>query len=339
MGFTSWLTHRTPGPAPRARHRPAAPRLRPRLEALEGRLVPATFYAATASDLIADISAGNKGGGANTIVLTAPTTSPYILTAVNNTKDGSAGLPMIKGDVTVVGNGDTIERSAAAGTPAFRLFDVVSGGSLTLQNLTLANGREFNDGGAIWSNGSLTVKNCTFEGNVAENDFGGSAFGGAIYIAGGSVNITGSAFGNPNGYGGNTAKGHTAYGGAVYVAAGTVTMSGDTFGNVNPFTGGGNGNSAVGGYGNYAPGVSDGYGGAIYIAGGTVTLTNDAIQGNYVENLANLDGVFYGDYGGYGGGIYIASGATVYIDSFTVGHTVGNTSNGGDIYGYYHLLP
>ena len=317
-------------------------------------MLPSTYYAATASQLIADINAANKGGGSNSVVLTAPTTSPYELTT---------SLPTIKKSVNIVGNGDTIERSTAAGTPAFRLFGVANGGSLTLQNLTLQNGN-YNQGGAIhnqgtlalsqvtvlsniadglpgagggiWSNGSLTVKNSTFEANVAENDFDGPAYGGAIYIAGGTVSITGSAFGNPNYGGGNSAKGQTAYGGAVYIAAGTVTMSGDTFGpTLDPFAGD-SGNSAVGGFSSST--LGDGYGGAVYVAGGTVTLTNDYIQRNYVEDLGNLDGVFYGDYGGYGGGIYIAYGATVYIDSFTVGNTTGNISNRGDIWGSYAVL-
>jgi hypothetical protein len=361
MSFFSKLKNRA-----LIRPQPVAPRFRPRLEALEDRTLPSTFYAATASDLIADVNAANKGGGSNTVVLTAPASSPYVLTAVDNTKDGATGLPMIKKSVTIVGNGDTIERSSAAGTPVFRLFDVANGGSLTLQNLTLQNGN-YNQGGAIhnqgtlalsqvtvqnntadglpgagggiWSNGSLTVQNSTFESNVAENDFGGPAFGGAIYIAGGTANITDSAFGNPNGGGGNSAKGQTAYGGAVYVAAGTVTLSGDSFGFVpNGIYGFSySGNSAVGGYSSST--LGDGYGGAVYVAGGSVTLTNDYIQGNYVEDLGNLDGVFYGDYGGFGGGIYIASGATVYIDSFTLAHTGPNISNGGDIWGPYHLLP
>src|SRR5262249_20680416 len=78
-------------------------RLRPQLEALEDRCMPSTYYAATASDLIADIKASNLQGGANTIVLTAPTTSPYVLTATDNTTDGATVLPVIaKGDAVTI---------------------------------------------------------------------------------------------------------------------------------------------------------------------------------------------------------------------------------------------
>ncbi len=39
-------------------------------------------------------------GGSNTINLTAPTTSPYVLTAVNNTTSGANGLPVIAANDT-----------------------------------------------------------------------------------------------------------------------------------------------------------------------------------------------------------------------------------------------
>src|SRR5262245_11090249 len=107
MSFSSWLSsaigyRRSPIGAglrkPNAGSR-KPPRLRPRLETLEDRCLPSTFHAATASDLIADIKTANLQGGANTIVLTAPTTSPYVFTATDNTTDGATVLPVIaKGD-------------------------------------------------------------------------------------------------------------------------------------------------------------------------------------------------------------------------------------------------
>ena len=71
------------------------PGLRLSLEQLEDRMVLSNFTAATVSDLIVDINAANQQGGANTIMLAAPTTSPYVLAAVDNTTDGATGLPVI----------------------------------------------------------------------------------------------------------------------------------------------------------------------------------------------------------------------------------------------------
>ena len=100
-------------------------------------------------------------------------------------------------------------------------------------------------GGGVWSNGSLTVENATvFWGNSATGGAGygmtgGNAFGGALYIAGGTADVTDSFFGRAN-FKGNTAMGGQAgtvnvrdgsgYGGAIYVASGTVILSGDTVG-------------------------------------------------------------------------------------------------------------
>src|SRR6516162_3803029 len=137
MSILSWLgnSKSTRSTKPRGR--------RLQVEALEDRMVLSTFYAATASDLIADIKAANLQGGANTIVLTAPTTSPYVLTATDNTTDGNTVLPVIaKGDILTIltnngsanpGYGDAILASRHG-----RVFDVAGGASLTLENVTLA---------------------------------------------------------------------------------------------------------------------------------------------------------------------------------------------------------
>ena len=198
MSFLSWLSWLPSGfaqnPLGRTRRqRPPAkrrPGRRLRLESLEGRTLMSglSLTAASVSDLIADINAANTAGGANTITLAAPTTSPYVLTAVNNSTNGPTGLPMIAANdnLTIVGNGDTIERSTAVGALDFRLLAVASGGSLTLENLTLQGGYDATgDGGAICNCGTLVLSGVTVQDNDA---LGG---GGGIYSYLGSVTLEG----------------------------------------------------------------------------------------------------------------------------------------------------
>src|SRR5262245_12583630 len=52
MGLTSWLRNRIRNRASRAPQRPAAPRFRPRLEALEERWLPSTLSVTTALDVV-----------------------------------------------------------------------------------------------------------------------------------------------------------------------------------------------------------------------------------------------------------------------------------------------
>src|SRR5262245_29564588 len=141
------------------------PNYGPPIEVLECRTLLTAYTAATAAQLIADINSANKSGGDNTITLTAPTTSPYVLSAVNNTTDGPTALPVIKkGDnlTIVTGNGSTgpgFGNSIDAAGHG-RLFDVASGASLTLKNVTLQNGHVYGsgawaEGGAIFNQGTL----------------------------------------------------------------------------------------------------------------------------------------------------------------------------------------
>ena len=177
MWFHSLLTSRKSGPSRsrRAQPRPVRRATRLFLEPLEGRALLTSYTAATVTALIADITAANTAGGTNTITLSAASTAPYVLTAVNNTTNGADGLPVIAANdnLTIVGTGDTIERSTAAGTAPFRLFDLAVGGSLTLQSLTLQDGLAFGSGvsaqgGAIDNQGSLTLNDVTVENNIAQ---------------------------------------------------------------------------------------------------------------------------------------------------------------------------
>src|SRR6516164_5256950 len=159
MSISSWfpwsLARQQKG-RPRLTHAPILRRrTRIAVEQLEDRTVPSNVTAATVSDLIADINAANALGGSNTITLVAGNTFP--LTAVNNTTDSANGLPVIAANdnLTIQGNGDTIARSTASGTPAFRFFDVAAGAALTLENLTLTNGQVVGDTGMTAYGGAI----------------------------------------------------------------------------------------------------------------------------------------------------------------------------------------
>jgi hypothetical protein len=296
------------------------------VEQLEDRMVLSNFTAATVSDLIVDINAANQQGGSNTITLVAPTTSPYVLTTVNNITDGATGLPVIaaKDNLTIIGNGDTIERSTVAGTPHLRLFDVASGASLTLENLTLQNGLADGGwgGGAIYNQGTLKLTGVTVQGNSATD-------GGGLYVAGGTVRLYQDTLS------GNSALGIASDGdgGAIYVASGTASLSNDTV----------SGNMARGGVGRLAATINgtsiwyryQGYGGGVYVAGGTVNLSNDTLSSNDAVGGQGGAGAlgFNGQNGGaggpggigYGGGVCVAAGkVTLSNDTLT-----GNLTQGG----------
>jgi hypothetical protein len=217
MTIRSWIRKVFARPATRPLSKARA-QFRPRLEALEDRTLLNNYFAATAADLIADIGLANQAGGSNTITLSAAPSSPYTLTAVDNTTDGATGLPVIAAgnNLTIVGNGDTIGRSTASGTQAFRLLDVAAGATPTLQDLTLTNGLASGSGvsaqgGAIYSQGALTLNGVTVQNNTAQGSNGAQGANGAQGVTGGT-----------GGYGSD------AFGGGVYVAAGTATLTNDT---------------------------------------------------------------------------------------------------------------
>jgi hypothetical protein len=304
-------------------------RLRPRLEALEERTVPSAVVATTTSDLINDIILAEIGAGSPTIQLQAAdaTNGFDFMSAYLSTNDA---LPQIAANITISGTSgfdNTIQRDTASGTPAFRLFDVAAGHSLTLQNLTLAGGLAKGtdsaaEGGAIYSSGTLTLSDVTLQGNQAQ----------------------GNSATNPAKSGANAGTGWSASGGGLYVAGGTVTLTNDTF----------NGNTALGGKGGHGghgtahftangvkviPGGSGGSGGGasgggLYVAdGGIVTLTNVSFgpNGTFGGNTAR------GGAGGTGGAGGVVQHGTrnhptngVVIPGGTAGS--GGAGSGGGLY-------
>ncbi|MBK8022882.1 MAG: hypothetical protein IPK19_15985 [Chloroflexi bacterium] len=109
---------------------------------------PVTVPASDTARLIEVIGCANATAGNDVINLT---NSTYTLTAVHSS---ITGLPPIVttatgGTLTINGNGATIARSSAGGTPAFRIMLINSSANVTLNQMTLTNGSSGASGGAI----------------------------------------------------------------------------------------------------------------------------------------------------------------------------------------------
>ena len=87
------------------------------------------------ADLISSINTANSNPGPDTLTLGA--NCVYTLTSEDNTEFGHNALPAITSDITIEGNGGTIQRG---GSTTIRIFYVAPGGALTLSDLVLANG-------------------------------------------------------------------------------------------------------------------------------------------------------------------------------------------------------
>ncbi len=270
----------------------------------------------------------------------------YSLTAVNNTTDGATGLPVIaaKDNLTIVGNGDTIEPSTASGTPAFRLLDVASGASLTLENLTLQGGLALGsgvsaEGGGIYNQGTLDLNGVTVQNNTAQGQQQQPASGGGIWSSGSLTLEGGTTVQNNQAVGAAAAswvvggQPESANGGGVCIAGGTATITDATLSS----------NTAQGGFGTldglgtvaggvglkpHVPGAS-GYGGGLYVAAGAVTLSDDTLSANAALGGSGGDGG-----NGYGGGVYVAGGSvTLSNDTLSA-----DTATGGvGMWGLYEF--
>ena len=233
-----------------------------------------------------------------------------------------------------------------SGGNAVRLFYVTNGASLTLSNLTLANGYYGiisgppgtpADAGAIYNDGgTITLAGCTLTNNSAQSLIdGGLARGGAIFNNGGSVALCQSLVtGNLVVGGGMNTSSYTiattlGLGGAIYNTNGVIVITGCSV------------------KGNTSQGVADDYtendvsmGGAIYQSSGTLNISNSSLT---LNQLAHMEAYGYRAGGSGLGGAIAAVGGYLSIDQsfFGTNQAVGSptpysgsggSAQGGAIY-------
>jgi hypothetical protein len=296
--------------------------------------------------LISAINQANANGQSNTINLASNGT--YVLTAVDNSpaSQGANGLPVISSDLTINGNGATLQRDPNA--PSFRLFYISGQGKLTLNNLSLRNGKgdTYSGGAALNAGGKLVLNGCTISANSATFEGAGiynygrtspatltvtnstfstntSGLGAAILNradgATTSLTITNSTFSNNTG----AAIYHTSSNNPYPSSLATLNVTGTLF---SANTGGG---IHIIGTGQDETSVNDttflnnggSYGGGIYHVGyasnipSTLMVTNSTFVGNSVS--------------GDGGGIYNSASGSAANASVTNSTFYGNSAGGG----------
>jgi hypothetical protein len=242
----------------------------------------------------------------------------------------ATALPAVGTPLTIAGNGSTIERSTAPGTPDFTMLTVASGGSLTVRDLSFRDGTAQNAAAAIVSDGTLTVTGGAFTGNTT------SGYGAAIGNYG-TLTVSGAAF-----------SGNRAADGGAIVNFGTATITASSFqGNEASFSGGALHNegsiSITGGAftGNTATadggGLFNGVDGTRDTVSGTNFSGNHARNGGslYNEDVLTLTGALIAgsSAAGDGGGIYsdwVLTAARSAITANTAAGDGGGLYNGSD---------
>jgi hypothetical protein len=158
------------------------------------------------NSLIAAINAANNNDLDNVINLAKG--GRYTLKTVYAE---DTGLPPITSLIRINGNGATINRDASQGTPEFRIFYVQRGGNLTLNRVTVKNGKNV-FGGGIVVDGILRLVNGSYISNN-QGTAGGGIFVGGNILGGGIIEIKHSTVSNNLAY----------YGGGIFADNGATT--------------------------------------------------------------------------------------------------------------------
>lgn len=274
-----------------------------------------------------DIATGGcpAGDDADSIILAEDTTITLL-----------EDIAAITSDMAIEGNGATIDAAEQ-----FRMFDIVEGASLTLNDVILQNARSeskagatiFTDGGSVTINNSLIqFSYAPIGGALAARDaeiilnrsqIKGSAAkhgGSAIWINGETrMEIIDSTIG-----GGDADANSTDWGGTIDISDGSVLVKNSVIANNSADAGGGI-NNLKGTVEIIESDISHNAadeGGGIYSLDGTTAIANSLIE----DNQATI----------YGGGIFSGKGTVTITDSSFSQN--GSEGSGGAIYSVYGTL-
>jgi hypothetical protein len=247
-------------------------------------LIPTSAGAAVActeTALVGAINAANAANGGN-VVLTPGCT--YTLTKANAIgANGPDGLPIITTAITLTGDNNTITRSTAVGTPAFRIAEVGSAGNFTLKLVTLSNGSAMGAGGGILNLGSVTLTGSGLTNNTASGTGGGLS----------NADVSAPGTGTTATFTNSTVSGNTAAGrgGGIYNGLrGTLTTTSTSLKSNRSSQAQGGGiaviNSTATTMTSSPVSANSGSAGAggIFRLGGTMTTTSSPITGNTPNN-------------------------------------------------------
>jgi CSLREA domain-containing protein len=193
-------------------------------------------------------------------------------------------LPAVVGQLTIDGSGQSL---TVDGQGAVRVLEISAAGSVALDELTIADGNDVNNGGGIDNNGTLTVENSRLSGN--NGDLGGGVENG------GTLSIRTSSF-----------SGYSAGVGAGIENRGTLTVEDTSFSGNNAFgTGGAIANLEGGRLAVRHSSFSENFGGS---GGGIV---------NFGRTLIVESSIFSGNGADAGGGIFSSFDSTLVVAKST----------------------
>jgi len=242
---------------------------------LVGSATPASASVCTLADHI-------RAANTNTAVGFCPAGTSHDIITLTEDITLSEPLPPITGAITIEGGGHTI-----SGGGEFRIFEV-SGGNLTIKNLTLSEGKAtagsggftyminnenvlMDAGGALRLDGGaeVRVENTTFSDNSADA-------GGAIALLSGKLSVNSSSFVRN--------RSSEIDGGAIFLRQGAVTITNSSFvDNAASWSGGAlaaqSGSVSIANS-TFLDNVGPAGGDALYISGGEASLTHVTVMNN-----------------------------------------------------------